>query len=314
MRHLLITIGVIFCLAGTSARAGTFLLTGGLDDGGVPASGVLSFELALIDDADVVLWQEQQENVVVVAGVFAVDVGAAQPLPPGLPATARLRVTIEGDALPAFPLTRLGLVDRASTADRSSIVRTAGRVAGVTAGEVVRVSDVAVGGGPTAPFAAVTGLPDGVANGDDGTDVQAAVAGLSLVGRELSVASSISGDRFAAGVISGGRFVNDTVPTQRVAAGAVTGVKVAGDLTRTNLAGDIGEAQVAGRSVFTNAAGCAGGGITTASTCAAESCLTGAIVNGLPVIGRRPCDGSDACSNANPTTCSNARVGRLVAP
>jgi hypothetical protein len=299
-----------FLLLAPAAAANTFLLTGALDDGAAPANGLFTFELAIVGADDAVLWQEQQDNVVVADGVFAIDVGAASALPASVPAPARLRVTIDEDELPAFPLTSLVQADRVSLADQANTSATATRIGVVAAADAVRTSALAAAGGPTAPFTAVTGLPTGVADGDQGTDVTSAGSGLTLGDRRLSVVSPTSADRFVTGAIDGSRFGGGTITDAKVALNAVTGAKFPNlNLRRTRFTANPGEAQMAGRDVFADANGCVtSSGLTTRSSCASRSCT-----DQFGVSGRVGCDGT-GCARLNPTTCSNLSLGVLVAP
>lgn len=308
---------LILCLAlgAPSSLASTFLLTGALDDGAAVADGLFTFDFAILAADDQVAWSERQENVIVTTGVFAVDVGAATPLPPGLPATARLRVTIDDDVLPAFPLTDLLVATHVTHADVAVRAATADQMGDVTAATAVRVAALAAADGPTAPFAAVTTSAD-VKDGDDGVDVLSAGAGLTLGDRRLSVVSPTAGDRFAAGSIDGARFAAGTVASGKLATSSVTGVKVGTNLVRSTLQADPGEAQIAGRDLFeASSTGCVQVGLTTLSVCNTETCDTGQRNGfGVPILGRRACVDDGSCSIVNPSTCANTRVGLLVAP
>lgn len=306
---------ILATLTASAASANTFLLTGALDDGAAPANGLFTFQLAIVGANDAVLWQEQQDNVVVADGVFAIDVGAATALPASVPAPARLRVTIDDDELPAFPLTSLVQADRVSLADQANTSPTATRIGDVTAAAAVRTSALAAAGGPTAPFSAVSGLPAGVADGDQGTDVTSAGAGLTLGDRTLSVVTPTTADRFATGAIAGNRFGTGVITDTKVANNAVTGARVGADLTRADLTAVVGEAQIAGRAIFSaTATGCDGAPfLSTGATCATTACTATSLMTGLPVPGHLSCDASN-CGQFNPTTCNNTRLGVLVAP
>jgi hypothetical protein len=308
-----ITLVILATLTASAAHANTFLLTGALDDGAAPANGLFTFELAMVGADDAVLWAEQQDNVVVVDGVFAIDVGAAIPLPAGVPAPARLRVSIEGDELPAFLLTSLVQADRVSVADQAATSPTATQMGTVTAANAVRTSALATAGGPTAPFAAVSGLPAGVADGDQGTDVTSAGAGLTLGDRTLSVVTPTAADRFAAGAIAGTRFGTGAITDAKVATNAVTGAKVGADLSRADLSAVVGEAKVAGKAIFSaTAAGCDGTPfLSTRSSCDTRTCPF-TLPNGIEINGRVGCDGTGCGQFA--TTCVNSRLGVLVTP
>lgn len=312
MMRLLLLLALVSGFVAQPARANTFLLTGTLFDGEGPADGLFTFELALIeaDDQPVVAWQETQENVVVVGGVFAIDAGAVEPIGPVfVNGRVSLQVTIDGEVLDAFPLATFVRVDRAGVALNALTAATAATLQDVSPAEAVRRSALAAPGGPTFPFAAITGLPAGVADGDDGVDVTAAGQGLTLGDRRLSVVVGTNGDRFQSGAIAGSRFSAGAITDVKVANNAVTGAKVGADLTRADLAAPPGEAQVSGRALFNATAdGCDQQGFTTSATCPTRSC-----VDGFGVPGRVGCDGT-GCARLNPSTCPNTRIGLLVAP
>jgi hypothetical protein len=317
MTRLLPVLSLMGLLA-MPAQANTFLLTGSLADGDAPADGLFTFELSIFGRVDptVEVWTETQQNVVVVDGVFAIDVGAVEPLPASLDDRGFLQVTIDGDVLEGLPLPAVVRVEQAAVAQASDgVAQTAETLDGVGPDDVVRRSALAAPGGPGFPFSAITGLPAGVADGDDGVDVTVAGQGLTLGDRRLSVVVGINGDRFASGAIAGSRFAAGAITDVKVANNAVTGAKVGADLTRADLAAAPGEAQIAGRALFNaSAAGCDQRGFTTNATCPARVCTAGTNpVNGLPINGRVGCDGT-GCAQFNPTTCTNTRIGLLVAP
>jgi hypothetical protein len=306
---------LVVALASEPVWAQSFLLTGELDDGDAPASGLFTFDLSIEDDADPpnVLWRESQPNIVVVAGVFAVEVGVHEPLTGDFDARAVLRVTIDGDVLPPIPLASFARVTRAAIADVADTAPSADRLGELAPSDAVRRSALAAPGGPTFPFAAITGLPSGVQNGDDGTDVVAAGQGLSISDRRLSV-SVVNGNRFLPGAIAGGAFPTGSIEGTKLADGTVTGTKVASDLRRADLAAAVGEAQVAGRVIFQiTAPGCVETGLSTRSTCTARPCDTPHPFIGVVVQGATGCDGT-GCGLLNPTTCANNRLGLLVTP
>ena len=307
-------------LGGFSFQAGaqTFLLTGELDDDGAPADGLFAFDFALLNDADAVIWSEQQPSVVVAQGSFAVDVGAATPLPSVAPLSARLQVTVGEDVLPPFPLARFLSVNRAARAQRALTSPRTVALAGVTEGEVVTRTDLATAGSALVPFTNVSGLGDDVRDGDDGVDVTNPVDGLALGGGALSVAS-VNGDRFGANTIDGGRLPDSSLAASKLGQGVVTGAKVGSDLTRGDLAADITLAEIAGQDIFrVVSVGCEDlvNKLSTQPTCATTICTFQSSINGQPVtlVGRRACGDATACSSFNPTACTNSLIGKLVAP
>lgn len=315
-RSLLAFLLLMACSGGLQAQ--TFLLSGGLDDNGVPADGLFAFEFALLSQDDDVLWTESQPSVVVATGFFAVEVGAATPLPATAPPNARLQVTVGEDVLPAFPLARFLRANQVALAGRVPSAPVTDDLNGIAAAEVVTRTALATAGGAIVPFDSLSGIDESVRDGDDGVDVTNPIDGLALGNGTLSVVS-VTGDRFAANSINGGRIPDGTLAASKVAANAVTGAKVGNDLTRADLSADIGEAQVAGIDVFqVSANGCVelDNKLSTAATCPTQTCTFQSQINGQPVtlVGRRSCADAEACSSFNPTACPNTRVGKLVAP
>ena len=262
---------VSLLLAASPVAAQSFLLAGHLDDGDAPASGSFAVSLALTDGADT-LWTEEQTGVIVVDGVFAIDVGAAEPLPLSVPGRARLTVVIDGDALPPMPLSRLLRADRAVRADLADAADSADVVAGVDAAGAVTVSGLLLAGEAPVPFSALTGVPAGVADGDQGTDVTPAVgSGISLTSRTLAI-QSVNGSRFATGALAGSSLASSSITGAEIANGAVTGAKIAdGTMPPNRLTGRFTEREVKGRVVFrVTEETCVEpiGTLTTQSTCA----------------------------------------------
>ncbi len=201
-------LALFLLLVSTSASAQTFLFSGHLDDGDQPANGSFTVGLA-IKDGDTVLWDEEQPSVVVVDGNFAIDVGAVEPLDVAPPATARLVVTIDGDELPPAPLGRLAVAFNVGVAAEVSNASDADVVGDVTIDEALRVGDLA-SGGVAYPFAAITGVPADLADGDNGQDLTlAANSGLTLQSRTLSLGTTILGSKLAPGSISNINAVAD---------------------------------------------------------------------------------------------------------
>ncbi len=275
-------------LLSTSAAAQTFPFAGALDDGDRPADGLFTFELSLLGPADVVLWSEEQVNVVVADGVFAIDVGANTPLPPTIVGTARLAVTIDGDALPPVPLARMVAANRVARATASTTASTTSLLGGRSAADVVtRESLIAVGGQPVA-FANITGVPASVLDGDQGTDVTATSVDFAISARTLSLAT-VNGSRLAQSAVNG---MSGTLNSGQVADGAVTGAKVAdGSLGRAQLEADLTAREVKTANVFLVPAGCEfPGRFTTASSCLRRSCTTPSNQPGLLTCNASSCE------------------------
>lgn len=297
------------------ARAQTFLLTGVVDgvDGPV-AAGPLSFSFELVD-GDAVVWTEEQAAVDVVGGVFAVDVGSAAPLPSSVPATARLRITVDGDALPTVSLAHLARAARAARAATTPHATETERVQGHVAADFVRPDALAVPGGPFVGFDHVIGVPPALADGDDGAVVASTAGGVVLDGAGRLALANVPGDRLADGSVTGARLQNSAVGTRHVVDGTITGSHVSdGSLGRAQLDADLTAREVRTREVFrVDDVACSDtiGTLTTASSCAPPSC----VVNGL-LVGRFVC-GTSTCERPvrlPPPTCANTPVGSLVSP
>ncbi len=318
MKRVLTIFAVISGLASTPSVAQTFLLTGSLDDGDAPASGLLTFALEIHDTVGVSLWQETQSNVVVVGGVFALDVGAAEPLPPAIPASSTLTITVEDDELEALPLAKLLRVARSARTPVADESPSARRVGGVVADDVVTREALSTPGGASVPVSGVADMPADVLDGDNGAVVVAAGDNVTLSpDGTLALASSIPGSALANNSVN--QFGTGVIQSAKVAVGAVTGAKVAANtLTRSDLSSDITASKVSGISVFrvgTNSCSEPSGTLMTVSSCAALVCDTGqTLPNGVPLFGRLSCNDSTNCSTFGASTCANTNVGKLVAP
>ncbi len=298
----------IILMAATPTSAQTFLLTGELDDGDSPASGVFTVQFELLNEAGTVVWSETQAAVVVVGGVFAVDVGALEVLPADVSAAATLQVTVNEDRLAPFPLTRLVSAERTDLARVADSANDAAALDGHPLAELVQRAAVAVAGGPVVPFASISQVPADIADGDQGVDVRSAGNGLAFANRTLSLAS-VSGTRFAVGAIAGTQLGG--IDGTRIAPAAVTGAKVGADLTQADLSQGIRNQQVSGKALFrVSAANCkqAADSLMTRSTCDAQTC----VVPNQILAGRVGCNDS-TCSLFNPSTCTNASAFFLVA-
>ncbi len=309
-------IGVL-SLASVPASAQTFLLTGAIDDGGAPASGILTFALELRDDDGSALWQETQANVVVIEGAFALDVGAAEPLPSAIPATATLTVIIEDDELDPLPLATLLRAARAARAPSADTSPTTRQLGTVGPDDVVTREALATAGGATVPVSGVADMPADVLDGDNGAVVSSAGTELDLEpDGTLALEALVSGVALAGNSVV--QFGSGSIQSAKVAANAITGAKVAANaLTRADLAADIGVSQVSTTRIFrVNTTSCSepDDTLTTQATCAALLCDTGNVgPGGFPVFGRLSCsDGT--CGGLNASTCANSDAGFLVAP
>lgn len=284
------TIMLLVALLSTAASAQTFPFAGALDDGDGVADGLFTFELALLAPDASVLWTEQQANVVVVDGIFALDVGASTPLPTTIPGRARLSITVDGDALPPVPLARFLTVTRAALAATADTAVSANSLAGRAPADVATREALAASGGPPVAFANITGLATTVADGDQGTDVTSTSADFAISGPALSVAT-VNGSRLAANSVTAANIT--AVGTNSVADGAVTGAKVLdGTMTRSRFDAGMGAREIKTKRIFVRPGGCdQPGDLTEASTCLPRSCTPSGGGNG-----RMRCDGT-ACES-----------------
>jgi len=277
---------LLAALLSATASAQTFPFAGALDDGDRVADGLFTFELALLGPDASVLWTEEQANVVVVDGVFALDVGASTPLPATIPGRARLAITVDGDALPPVPLARLLSVTRAAVAATAETSASTNRLADRAPDEVATREALANGGGPPLAFANITGLASTVADGDQGTDVTSTSTDFAISGPALSIAT-VNGSRLAPGSVTAANI--SAVGTASVADGAVTGEKVLdGTMTRSRFDAGMGAREIKTTRIFVRPAGCdQGGDLTEASSCLRRSCTPSGGGNG-----RVRCDGT----------------------
>ena len=301
---------LLTALLSTAAFAQTFVFAGALDDSDRPADGLFTIDFELIDEDSNVIWSEQQANVVVVGGVFAVDVGANAPLPNEIPGRSRLVMTIDGDELPPVPLARFASAIGAFRAGQAASSPTTLALNGVTAVEAATREGLLAAGGTPVAFANITGVAASVRDGDQGTDVASTSADFAVSARTLSLAT-VNGSRLAAGAVTGARFSTGALGAAAVQDGAITGAKVAnGSLAPSRLSVDVTAREVKTATVYFVAAGCAGANnLTDARTCRTQSCS----LNG-GVGGSRSCDGNSCVLTrvTNPLICSNEIVGELV--
>lgn len=305
---------VTACLIGlglaSQASAQTFLVSGHLDDGDAPADGVFTVDLA-IDDGDTPIWSETQPGVIVVDGFFAVDAGAVTPLDVSPPATATLTVTIDGDALPKTPLSRLLRATRVDRAITATTAATTAAVGSVTEATAVTAAKLSTSGAAPLPFSALQRVPAGVSDGDTGRDITAlANGGLTLTARTLAL-GNVDGSKLATGSVTRTQLPT-TISGTQIAAGAITGAKVKdGTLTGANVTG-ITDTEVAGTPIFEiTALNCNGAvrSLTTASTCPRFACTD---VGGAA--GREGCDDPSVCETGALVIsfCFNTRLGVLA--
>lgn len=315
MGRVLVVLAAGFALA-LPVRAQSFTLTGFLDDGAVAAEGLFTFAFAL-RDADTTLWSEEQSGVVVVDGVFAVDVGSAVPLPRAVPSGARLFVTIDGDELPPVSLARLARAARATTTVDADTATNTARLNGLSSSSFVTADALARPGGAAVPFAVLADVSGDLADGDNGTVVTATSDGVVLVDGVLSL-SAVPGDRLAARSVTSATIPDGTVQSRHVVDGSIGTLQVAaGNILRATLAGDVTDREVRSTPVFrVDAVGCPveRGFLTRSSTCVPTACTAVIVINGFDTLvsGRTRCDGT-GCIAGTPT-CPNTPLGSLVRP
>jgi hypothetical protein len=307
---------VVAILAGAApASANTFLLTGVVEADGAPvSSGPLPFVFSLVDGATV-LWSEEQPAVDVVDGVFVVDVGAANPLPPSTPAGVRLRIVVDGDELSTVPLARLASATRAARAATAPTAPTTTQLQQRSADAYARADALALPGGAAVAFGNVTGVPADLADGDDGTVVSGTGGGVVLGADHTLGLQDVPGDRLADGSVTGARLPAGAVGAREVADGVVTGALVVdGTLTRSKLAADLTEREVRTKAVFRVVdVACEDelGTLTTKSTCSPSSCK--ALGQPDKVLA---CGSTTTCTSVilGLPSCANTAVGALVQP
>jgi hypothetical protein len=293
---------VLALAASSAAMAQTFPFAGVLETADGPVDGLVDIQLSIVDSADASLWTETQSGVVVVDGVFAIDVGAATALPPSLPASAQLALTIDDDALRPIPLARLIQASGAVTAARATSAATANTLAGVGAADVATRSALAGPGGPAVSFANIAGVQASVLDGDQGTEVRETSGDLSVSQRRLDLAN-VSGTRLASGSVNGSRLVAGSA---QVADNAITTAKLADrGMTRSNFAEAVTAREVKTVAIFVQQHAACGSGFTTGA-CVPATCAAGK---------QTECDGT-GCSSPAPLAlrqCLNTtKVGELV--
>lgn len=294
---------VLVAFASSAALAQTFPFAGVLETSDGRFDGLVDVELAILSDDNTPLWTETQPAVVVVDGVFAIDVGSAVALPASMPARARLALTIDDDALPAIPLARLIESTGVATANRVASAATANTLAGAAAADVATRAALAGPGGPAVDFSNISGVDDSVRDDDQGTVVSSTSADFLVSNRSLEL-NEISGARLGTATVSGSLLVAGRI---QVASNAITGAKFAdGTMTRIGLAEDVTAREVKTIPVFIQAHAACGSGFTTSGTCTPPSCGAGR---------QTECDGT-GCSTPSPLPirqCFNiTKVGELV--
>lgn len=295
------------------AMANGFSFSGELFDGSQPFNGSADFELALYDAATggTPMWSENQSGVVVVGGVFALDVGSESPLPPAVARTLGLylEVVVEGDAL--APRARLGQVPVAERATVTGYVELADDALALgerAAEELATLAALQTLGGASVAWGNLSGLPSGVDDGVDNGTAFTTGTGVALASGQLSLATDgVQAGHLASGAVTSAKLAAGAVGTTQLADGAVPSADVAdGSITSADL-GDasIGTAQLAGTIQIYRVqySGClqAVGALMSTSTCSPASggCLPPATW-----------DCQDSTCNTH-ATCANVAVGRL---
>lgn len=257
-------------LAAMTASANSFTFAARLDDGPTPASGLFTIDVALVDDDGDLIWTEQQSAVIVVDGVLALDVGAAEPLPAYVPPGAQLRLTIDDEELDPMPLASLHFAEYAGSVVFVDVAARATSLNGVDA--AAAATREALDDGLPVAFGNVTGLSPTVLDGDNGVTVSSTSADFALSNRTLGL-GSVNGSRLAANVVTAAK-VSGTLSTSHVADGTITGAKlVDGTLPRSRLAANPTEREVKAVPVWIMPAGCVDAGyFTEATSCPLRTC------------------------------------------
>lgn len=306
----------ILALVGVAvpAAANGFSFAGELYDGSQPFNGSADFELALYDAATggTPMWSENQSGVVVVGGVFAVDVGSESPLPPAVARTLGLylEVVVEGDAL--APRARLGQVpvaERATVAGYVDLADDALALGERAAEELATLAALQTLGGASVAWGNLSGLPSGVDDGVDNGTAFTAGTGVALASGQLSLANDgVQASHLSSGAVTSAKLAAGAVGATQLADGAVQSADVAdGSVGGMDLANDaIGTAQLSGtlRVYQVQYTGCLQpyGTMMSSSTCTAGgSCPVGFSWDCV----------SSSCLTGFGGNCSNTSVGRL---
>ncbi len=291
----LLSLGLV---AAAEASAYPVLAVDGVVSG--VADGTFDIVIEVSSDSGEVLVTESVANFVVVGGAIAVDVdlGAAAA---ALEGGEVLTVAVEVGDLSASA--RLGSVLRANLAEDveiADVVVVAERLGDIPAASLVQAG--AVGGIPVA-FENITGLPVGIADGDDGNIF--ALRDLVITAGAIEVAP---------GAITSARLVDATITSAQLRDSTFSGAAIStvsadrvadGTLTGRNFANDSFAIDDVTDSVAINRMpiGCVNAGIiTTASSCFRKSCGTNRLqacestdcvdVGATPSIQTRLCIGS----------------------
>jgi hypothetical protein len=318
MNRLLLLLAACWAVSSSTALAQTFTLSGTLTDGDsndAPAAGPFTMAFSIVDDVTT-LWSETQTGVAVVDGVFVVEVGAVEPIDVDVPVGAVLVVVVEGDALSPIPLARLLGTPRAARAATATTASVATRVGGLLPDEIVTRQRLATAGQAALPLQAVPARPNGIDDGDTGTDVSvAADSGLTLAARSLAL-GTVNGTKIATGAVARANLAASSVPGTRVAAGAVrTEHVVDGSLVGADILGAVTAREVATTPIFqVTAPFCAqsAGALMRSGSCTSRATVS---CSGAFPPEARSCD-SNAClpSLAADASCRNTPIGEVVLP
>jgi hypothetical protein len=299
----------------------TFTMEGQLLDGGVAASNSYATTIEILDDGNVSLWSETT-NLLVIDGNFFIEVGAVIPVSDdALVVGQSVRFVIDGETLSVMPLPTSTTAVAVRRAARARTTDLAGSLFGNDARTRLLQQNI---GSAQVAVANVSGLPAGIADGDQGTNITA-TAPLSLSAGTLSLSPLSSGnisDGSVSGTAAGGILA--TGATAAVTSGGTVSInsRVVADGTITGaMASNLTAADVAGVNLYATASvdcGDASGTLTTSSFCR-RTCARGC---GFLEFAMLDCDGvndaNDPCicvsavAGQEPAACRHTLVGRLI--
>lgn len=306
-------LGLALLGSATPAAASGFSFAGELRDGTVPFEGSADFELALYDRAEggSALWSETQGGVLVVGGVFALDVGSVTDIPPAVAQTLGLflEIVVEGDALaPRVVLGQVPVAERAQVAGFVNDADDALTLGGFGADELATTAALQTLGQASVAWGNLSGLPSGVADGDTGTPFTPG-SGIALTSGQLSLANDgVQASHLAAGAVGSVDLAVASVGNTQLADASVASADVEdGSIGSADFAdATVTEAKLAGTASLYRVqyAGCAqevGALLTTANCTVGGSCS-------LPFAW--DCENA-TCGSPRSGSCANVFVGKL---
>ncbi len=317
----------LLCATGAGAVPTTLAYAGFLTDGGAPKNGTVSIAIELFDDrtTGTALFVENLSQVVVDAGELVVEVGLTNTLDDAVLDAPELWVQLTVDGTTLTPRARL------LSAPYALRAQDAATVGGVSADDIAaqdtalqaslttqaaalqasitalqdqlntlqsQLNSVATSGGQPVAFANLTGVPAGLADGDQDTTYTAlASGGLTLAGTSFSV---------TANAITSAMITLDTIAAVDIGPGAVA--------TSELLDGAVTSAKIATASktpIYRRNQVCSNN--TTVDSAPLPSCTTGTCTT-FPCSPIQPCFSacSGICGAATAQICPSTTLGYLV--